>query len=89
MLHHELVPTVEQVDERPAALRRIEQIGLVEPYPGQRAPLGGDLVVQLREFLLARQQRPAFGQPLLAGDGPMICNRVVHDGRVSHDGLLE
>jgi hypothetical protein len=40
MLHHELVAPVEQIGQRFSPGRAVENIGLVDPDPGERAALG-------------------------------------------------
>ena len=63
VLHQQLAPAFEQVGERAPALGRVEDVVLLDAHPRQRAALAGDLVAQARQFLLARQQRLALGDP--------------------------
>ena len=54
MLHQQLAAAVEQLGKIAPAMLRLEDIGLVDAHPGQRAALAGNLVTKLRELLLAR-----------------------------------
>ena len=63
---------VEQIGERAPALGRVEDVVLVDAHPGQGAALAGDLVAQVRQLLLARQQRLALGDPAVCGDDGMV-----------------
>ena len=73
VLDDELAASVEQVGERPRAVRRVEHVGLVQPDPGQRAALGVEFVAHPGEGLFP-------GQELLAGREPLIAryDLVVH-----------
>ena len=72
VLHQQLAAAVEQVGERAPALGRVEDVVLVDAHPRQRAALAGDLVAQARQFLLARQQRLALGNPFVPGYDAMV-----------------
>ena len=76
----------EQIGERAPALRRIEDVVLLDALPGQGAARAGDLVAQVDELLLARQQRLALGDPEVCGDDGMV--RGGRDGfdDGGHDG---
>ncbi len=65
VLHQQLAAALEQVGERARALGRVEDVVLLDAHPGQRAALAGDLVAQAGQFLLARQQRLALGDPVV------------------------
>eukprot|EP01136_Pigoraptor_vietnamica_P030119 Opistho-1_new@88919 len=78
VLHQQLASAFKQLGERAPAFQSFEDIVLLDAHPGQRTALARDLVAQLRQFLLARQQRLARGEPLVRGhDG------VVHGVRFS------
>ena len=66
MLHHQLAPPGEQIAQRLLALRAIEQVGLVDLDPGQRAALLAQAVARAGVFLLMRQMRLAGFDPFLA-----------------------
>ena len=74
VIDHELAAAVEEVGERLLALRPLERIGLVDPDPGQLAPLGAQIIAQAREFLLLAQMLLARGKPFVAR----------HDSRLAH-----
>lgn len=60
LLHQQLAAAVEKFGKRARALGRVEDIVLVDAHPGQRAPLGGEPVAQMRQFLFMHQQRLAL-----------------------------
>ena len=63
VLHQQLAAAFEQLGERALALGRVEDVVLVDAHPRQRAAFAGDLVAQVRQLLLARQQRLALSHP--------------------------
>ena len=69
MVHDELRAAVEQLGKRPAPVRRVEDVLLLDLDPGQRLAFAGDIVAQAGQLLLALQQRQARLAPLLAGSG--------------------
>jgi hypothetical protein len=72
VLHHELATVCEQFSERAPAFRRLEDVVLVDAHPRQRAALTRDLVAQLCQFLFARQQLLALGNPSIPGYDGMV-----------------
>ena len=72
VLHQQLAPALEQVGERAPALGRVEDVVLLDALPGQGAARAGDLVAQVHELLLARQQRLALGDPAVCGHDGMV-----------------
>jgi len=85
VLHQQLPATFEQVRERAPALGCVENVVLVDPHPRQRAALAGDLVAQARQFLFARQQRLALGNPFVARYDAMVFGAyLVSPGSAGH-----
>ena len=79
MIDDELAATVEEIGERLLSMRTVEDIRLLDTYPGQRTALGGQFVVLAHEVLLACQESAALGEPLLpADDGVGLDARVGH-----------
>ncbi len=76
MLHQQLAAAVEQLGQRAPALGCVEDVVLGDALPGQRAARAGDLVAQVRELLLAGQQRLALGDPAVGGDDGMVRRAV-------------
>jgi hypothetical protein len=71
--HHEvfdeeLAATVEQIGQGHLAVRRVEDVRLLDLHPGQRATLGGEPVAEPGELLLSRHQGLARFEPFLARD---------------------
>lgn len=58
-----LPAAVEQRGEHPPALGRVEEVGLLDAYPRQRAAPARELVAQARQLLFARKERLALGGP--------------------------
>src|SRR5262245_65005103 len=73
----ELAASLEEVAEGFLAVRSLEQVGLVDPDPGQLAPLGAQAIAQMGQFLLLAQE-------LLAGRKPLVAR---HDSRLAHLAL--
>src|SRR5438034_1864677 len=61
----ELAPALEELGEGPLAVRRVEDVLLLDAFPRQRAPLFAQLVAEPGELLLLRQQRRACLDPLV------------------------
>src|SRR5262245_15228288 len=71
VLDEELAPAVEQIGEADLALRRVEDVLLLDPDPRQLATQPVQLVALLREGLLARQELHALLDPLRPGNDSM------------------
>ena len=67
MIDDQLAATLEQIGKGLPAVRRVEDIFLLDLDPGQCPPLGAQLVAPVREFLLLGEQSRARGKPFLAG----------------------
>jgi hypothetical protein len=66
VMHDQLWPAAEQVEEAHRAVRALERVRLVDPDHRQPAPRRTDLVPLPGQFLLPGQQLLARGEPLLA-----------------------
>jgi hypothetical protein len=60
VVDQQLRAAVEQLGERLRTFLGVETVLLLDPNPGQLAPLAGELVTQARVFLLACEQLLAF-----------------------------
>jgi regulator of RNase E activity RraA len=60
MLDHQLAAALEEIGQRALAVGRVEDVLLVDAHPRQRAALLGELVAQMRQLFLARQQFSAL-----------------------------
>jgi hypothetical protein len=80
MMDDELTASVEQVSERQLALRRGEDIDLLDLDPGQSAPLGAQAVARPHVLLLLDQKRLTRSEPFVLRDdlrefhrSPRVC----------------
>ena len=65
MLNDELPSSRKKIGKRQLALRPLEGVRLVDPLPGQCAPLLCEFLALTSESLLLGQQRLARGQPFV------------------------
>src|SRR4029450_6875593 len=79
MLDEELAASVEQIGQCHLALRRVEDVLLLDLHPGQRTALGGQSVARPRQLLLLRHERLASSEPFFARD----------DSGAIHRGFLQ
>src|ERR1700674_3698152 len=77
MIDDQLATPVEQVGERVPAVKSVEDIFLLDLDPGQRPPLGAQLVAPASEFLLRDEQSRARGKPFLPGNNLGIFHAVL------------
>ena len=75
VVHHQLRPALEQVEQADRPVRALERVRLVHPDHRQPAAVGVDPVAGPGQLLLLRQQFLAGGEPLLARH---------HLGQVAH-----
>ena len=75
VVDEQLAAAVEQLRQRARAVVGREPVLLLDPDPGQLAPLPGQLVAQPGVLLLAREQLVAGGRPLLAAHDLVIGHR--------------
>jgi hypothetical protein len=66
VIDEELPLSLEQIGERAAPLRPLEDVLLLERYHRQRATLGGERVALAGELLLLQEQPLAGGGPLIS-----------------------
>src|SRR5205814_2821128 len=76
VVDEQLGAAVEELGEGLRAVLRLEAVVLVDPDPGQLAPLPGQLVAPAGELLLLLQQLVALRLPLLLGADPVLRQRA-------------
>jgi len=72
VIDDELAPAVEKLGQSLPALRPVEDVLLVDLFPGQGAPLAAQFVAQPGELLLLREEFPARPYPGLVRYDPML-----------------
>jgi hypothetical protein len=68
VIDDELAAALEQLAQTLAAVGPVEDVLLLDPDPGERAPLLVQLVALSGQLLLLRQESAAGGQPLFLRD---------------------
>jgi hypothetical protein len=63
VIHNELASSIEQVSQRPLAVRPLEDVALLHSLPGKLAPLPAQFIAPVREFLFFFQIRLASVKP--------------------------
>src|SRR5205085_11612323 len=66
----ELASSFEELRKGPSPIISVERVVLLDPFPGQLAPLTAQLVAEARELLLLRKELPALCEPFVMIDHP-------------------
>src|SRR5262249_4949269 len=87
VVNDELAASREKVGEAHLSLRPVEDVVLLDFFPRERAALPGEIVPELREFLLFGEKRPPRCHPLVVRDDGMVID-ARHDLFLFHISLL-
>jgi len=77
VVHHQLLPALEQVEQAHLPVRALERVRLVDAHHRQSPAVGVDLVAVAGQLLLLHQQLLAGGEPLLSGHYLRKIHRVL------------